>query len=696
MLEKGFIQPSVSPYEAPVLFVKKKDGSLRMCIDYRALNQQTVKNKYPLPRMDDLFDQLRGARYFTKLDLRSGYNQIRIADEDVPRTAFRTRYGHFEYLVMPFGLTNAPATFMGLMNDIFRPYLDKSVIVFLYDILVYSRTRAEHQRHLQQVLEVLRENQLYAKLSKCEFGKTEVDYLGHRMSAKEWRQRFNMTITYVEGKKQLADALTRMPAVNHITTEVKVDADFWTKLINATKTDEEIVGAQKHQGVSTNQGIVFKEERVWIPQETSLQHTILAECHDSPIAGHVDIEKTLETLQMVFYWPKMKEDTANYVRSCGECQQIKATNQAPTGLLQPLPIPSKRWEHISMDLVCELPMTKMGFDSIVVFVDKLSKMIHLCPTRKDVFAPELAQLYLRTIVNHHGLSQVIITDRGTQFTSLFWRTLFGLFKTKLAFSTAYHPQTDGQTERVNRTIEDMLRAFTMEEQEGWDNLLPLVEFAYNNSTNSSTSATPFFLMYGEHPLTPAGLLGRGSPTPITTKMEAVNEFVSRLQEGVARAKIKLHIAQNRQKQYADQHRRHEEFGVGEKVWLSTTNLRLIGSRKLNPRYIGPFTIQQRIGAVAYKLELPSSMKIHPVFHVSLLRRHVPRPVELGAPNAARPPPALIDGEEEFEVERILQKRTRGLRRQRIEYLVQWKGYPLYEATWEPAANLGSTFTDTSV
>ncbi|KAL3675441.1 hypothetical protein R1sor_025389 [Riccia sorocarpa] len=746
MLEKGFIQPSVSPYGAPVLFVKKKDGSLRMCIDYRALNQQTVKNKYPLPRMDDLFDQLRGARYFTKLDLRSGYNQIRIADEDVPRTTFRR------------------------------------VIVFLDDILVYSRTRAEHQRHLQQVLEVLRENQLYAKLSKCEFGKTEVDYLGHRVSAKgiqvmeekveaiqrwsapqdqtqlksflgltrfyrrnyhttereelaivlatkhwkhylgdkafvvetdhkplvyletqkdlskrqirwaEWRQRFNMTITYVEGKKQLADALTRMPAVNHIITEVKVDADFWTKLINATKTDEEIVRAQKHQGVSTNQGIVFKEGRVWIPQETSLRHTILAECHDSPIAGHVGIEKTLETLQRVFYWPKMKEDTANYVRSCGECQQIKATNQAPAGLLQPLPIPSKRWEHISIDLVCELPMTKTGFDSIVVFVDKLSKMIHLCQTRKDVSAPELAQLYLRTVVSHHGLSQVIITDRGTQFTSLFWRitqNLFGLFKTKLAFSTAYHPQTDGQTERVNRTIEYMLRAFTMEEQEGWDNLLPLVEFAYNNSTNSSTGATPFFLMYGEHPLTPAGLLGRGSPTPITTKVEAVNEFVSRIQEGVARAKIKLQIAQNRQKQYADQHRRHEEFGVGEKIWLSTTNLRLIGSRKLNPRYIGPFTIQQRIGAVAYKLELPSSMKIHPVFHVSLLRRYVPRPVELVAPNAARLPPALIDGEEEFEVERILQKRICGLRRQLIEYLVQWKGYPLYEATWEPDANLGN-------
>ncbi|KAL3700980.1 hypothetical protein R1sor_019002 [Riccia sorocarpa] len=754
MLEKGFIQPSVSPYGAPVLFVKKKDESLH---------------------------------------------------EDVPKTAFRTRYGHFEYLVMPFGLTNAPATFMGLMNDIFRPYLDKSVIVFLDDILVYSRTVAEHQRHLQQVLQVLRDNQLYAKLSKCEFGKTEVDYLGHRVSAKgiqvmeekveaiqrwsapqdqtqlksfldltgfyrrfvlrfaqisqpltlllgkgktwqwgtsqeiafealkdallhapilkwydprkpikvatdasgsavgavlqqewedgwhpvayfsrkllpaernyhttereelaivlatkhwkhylgdkafvvetdhkplvyletqkdlsnrqirwaEWRQRFNMTIMYVEGRKQLADALTRMPVVNHITTDVKVDANFWIKLVNATKIDEEIVGAQNRKGISTNQGIVFKEGRVWIPQEVSLRHTILAECHDSAVAGHVGIEKTLETLQRIFYWPKMKEDTATYVRSCRECQQIKATNQSPA-------------------------------------------------------------------VRHHGLSQVIITDRGTQFTSLFWRTLFGLFKTKLAFFTAYHPQTDGQTERANRTIEDMLRAFTMEEQESWDNLLPLVEFAYNNSTNSSTSVSPFFLMYGEHPLTPAALLGRSSLTPITTKVEAVNEFVNRIQEGVARAKTKLQIAQNRQKQYADLHRRHEEFEVGEKVWLSTTNLKLIGCRKLNPRFIGPFTIKRRIGTVAYELDLPSTMRIHPVFHVSLLRRYVSRPPELGAANDARLPPGLIEGEEEFEVERILQKRTRGLRGQRVEYLVQWKGYPLYEATWEPVANLSNS------
>ena len=169
LLDKGYIRPSVSPWGALVLFVKKKDGSLRMCIDYRDLNNVTVKNKYPLPRIDDLFDQLQGAAVFSKIDLRSGYHQLRVSDDDVSKTAFRTRYGHYEFLVMPFGLTNAQAVFMDLMNRIFRPYLDSFVVVFIDDILIYSRTREEHAEHLRIVLNILRENQLYAKLSKCEF-----------------------------------------------------------------------------------------------------------------------------------------------------------------------------------------------------------------------------------------------------------------------------------------------------------------------------------------------------------------------------------------------------------------------------------------------------------------------------------------------------------------------------------------------
>ncbi|KAD5961707.1 hypothetical protein E3N88_13180 [Mikania micrantha] len=179
LLDKGFIRPSFSPWGAPILFVKKKDGSFRMCIDYRELNKLTIKNRYPLPRIDDLFDQLQGATYFSKIDLISGYHQLRVHDDDVPKTAFRTRYGHYEFLVMPFGLTNAPAVFMDLMNRVCRPYLDKFVIVFIDDILIYSRNQQEHAQHLKLILELLAREKLYAKFSKCEFWLREVQFLGH-------------------------------------------------------------------------------------------------------------------------------------------------------------------------------------------------------------------------------------------------------------------------------------------------------------------------------------------------------------------------------------------------------------------------------------------------------------------------------------------------------------------------------------
>ena len=183
MVNKGFVRSRTSPWGAPVLFVKKKDGSMRLCIDYRELNKVTIRNQYPLPRIDDLFDQLQGAKVFSKIDLRSGYHQLRVHGEDVPKTAFRTRYEHFEFLVMPFGLTNAPASFMDLMNRIFRPYLDQFVIVFIDDILIYSGSGEEHAKHLRIILQTLRKHRLYAKLNKCQFWLDSVTFLGHIVSA---------------------------------------------------------------------------------------------------------------------------------------------------------------------------------------------------------------------------------------------------------------------------------------------------------------------------------------------------------------------------------------------------------------------------------------------------------------------------------------------------------------------------------
>jgi hypothetical protein len=235
LLDKGFIRPRNSPWEAPVLFVKKKDGTLRLCIDYRQLNKVTVKNRYPLPRIDDLFDQLKGARVFSKIDLRFGYHQLRIKEQDIQKTAFRTRYGHYEFSVMPFGLTNAPAMFMDLMNWVFWPYLDQYVVVFIDDILVYSNSHLEHEQHLRVVLQTLRENQLYAKLDKCEFWLKEVVFLGHVISAEgifvyprkveavlKWERPTNVIETrsflglagyyrrFIEGFSTIASPLTKL------------------------------------------------------------------------------------------------------------------------------------------------------------------------------------------------------------------------------------------------------------------------------------------------------------------------------------------------------------------------------------------------------------------------------------------------------------------------------------------------------
>ncbi|GKA51991.1 putative reverse transcriptase domain-containing protein [Tanacetum coccineum] len=195
--EKGFIRPSHSPWGAPVLFVKKKDDALRMCIDYRELNKLTIKNRYPLPRIDDLFDQLQGACYFSKIDLCSGYHRLRVRDEDIPKTAFKTRYGHFEFTVMPFGLTNAPAAFMDLMNRVCKPYLDKFVIVFIDDILIYSKSEEEHEAHLKTILDLLKEEKLYTKFSKCEFWLKEVQFLGHVVN----RDGIHVDLSKVESVK---------------------------------------------------------------------------------------------------------------------------------------------------------------------------------------------------------------------------------------------------------------------------------------------------------------------------------------------------------------------------------------------------------------------------------------------------------------------------------------------------------------
>ncbi|KAJ9532845.1 hypothetical protein QJQ45_010962 [Haematococcus lacustris] len=878
LLAKGFIRPSTSPFAAPVLFVRKKDGSLRLCVDFRALNQQTLKNRYPLPRIDDLLDQLSGAQVFSKIDLRSGYHQIRVAEDDIPKTAFRTRYGHYEFTVLPFGLCNAPATFQQLMNDVFKPHLDDFVLVYLDDILVFSKSAADHERHLHLTLSLLRQHQLCANLAKCAFWLDTVDFLGHIVSAAgiqpdptkvkavldwpapqdkhqlrsflgtanyyrrllhhhahrvlpltdllrdeqpwrwgeaeqrafadikaamasspvvrppdfslpftvktdaslfaigavltqqdssgaeyvvayesrklnpaqvnypaherellavlhalttwrhyllgrpfivetdnsatthvltqsnltgrqmRWTQRlaeFDITFVHKAGKHHtVPDALSRRP--DHQLTALSIvdpDPSFFSTFDRHAPEDPAYQAALSQvlsppspsspthlQVIESRLYTTSTPPRLYIPS-SPLRAQLLHEAHDAHTAAHLGRAKTLERLQRHFYWPQMHKTVQEYVRTCDKCQRNKATNQLPPGLLQPLPIPSRNWQQVSMDFIGPLPATPRGHTMIFTIVDKLSKMIHLIPTTTTATAQDTARLFFDHIFKHHGLPEAIISDRDPKFTSDFWTSLFHLTGTRLLLSSAYHPQTDGQTERANRIVEDMLRPYVNDHKTDWDQHLAAVEFAYNNSEHAGTGFTPFYLNYGQHPTTPSALL---LPTPTLVPSQAAEDFVTSMRNNLTAARSALQRSIDTQKLHADQHRRHEEFEVGDLVLLSCANLNLqtaVNSAKLQPRFVGPFKVLAKHSPVSYKLDLPSSMRTLPTFHISRLRHYLSsssfpeRTVEL------QPSPVIIDGEAYFTVEAILGRRWNDAQHA-FQYLIKWAGYDDSFNSWE--------------
>ena len=901
LLEMGLIRPSTSPYGSPVLFVKKKDGSLRLCVDYRALNKVTIKNRYPLPRVDDLLDRLHGASMFSKIDLVSGYFQVRIAEDDIPKTAFRTRYGHYEFTVMPFGLCNAPATFQRMMNDVLRPYLDRFVICMLDDILIYSNSPEEHAEHLRLVLALLRQHKLYAKSTKCEFGVPRLEFLGHVVSGegistcpkkikavedwpaprtttdlrsflglanyyrrfvknyskiaapltallsagtpkvwlpttwtddhtaafqalkdalvsapvlqapdfskpftvktdasdyaigavlsqgggrddrpvafdskklspaetrytvhekellsvvhslRGWRHYLqgrpftvvtdNWAVKYIQTQPQLsrrqarwmetlqeydftiehrpgptnvvADALSRRPDHRPSDNDIIAAICCALNLSSIVKPTADTVGAVRSSAIDDEQyqdllrstrtgarsdflidddllyfvGTDASSKRLYIPSGP-LRAQLISEAHDSIISGHLGRTKTLERLSRTFYWPKMQTTVSDYVKTCPACQVNKPSNRLPLGLLQPLPIPTRRWESVSLDFVMPLPLTPRGYNAILVFVDRLSKMIRIAACKQTVTAEETAQLFFDNVFRHgHGLPTTLVSDRDPRFTSAFWQALFRLLGTKFNMSTANHAQTDGQTERANRTIEEMLRAYVSPLQDDWDLHLTAIEFAYNDSVQASTNHTPFYLNYGQHPATPLAL---SSPAPpAASGVESVDAFVSKLHTTLESARTAIKAAQERQTRNANRHRRDHEFKVGDRVFLSADHLRvpdaIDSKRKLNRRAYGPFKIKRVLSPVTYELDLPSHLRIHPVIHISRLREcnestAFPDREEVYSP----PPPQVIEGEDYFKIEAFVAERGKGRSK---SYLVHWEGYGPEHREWRTASSL---------
>src|SRR6185312_12563789 len=371
-------------------------------------------------------------------------------------------------------------------------------------------------------------------------------------------------------------------------------------------------------------GLVYlgESDRLYIPADVALRTRLLHECHDVPTAGHLGKDKTLEQVKRRFYWPGMDADVLQYVRTCDACQRNKPSQQATAGLLQSLPIPDHPWQQVTMDLITQLPKSQQGNDAIVVFVDKLSKMVHLVATKTTVTAPQLANIFWETVVRHHGLPSSIVSDRDPRFTGHFWRALWKCLGTQLTMSTAFHPQTDGQTERANRTLEEMLRSYVSFQQKDWDEHLVAAELAFNASKHASTGFTPFYLNGGREVSVPLDLAIEEART---TRQPDAAARIQQLHRDLDAAKEHLLKAQQRQAHHADKHRREMRFAVGDAVLLSTAHLKLVGSgdrtAKFTYKYIGPFKIKRVVNNNAYELDLPAQLQIHPVLNVSRLKAY---------------------------------------------------------------------------
>jgi len=402
--------------------------------------------------------------------------------------------------------------------------------------------------------------------------------------------------------------------------------------------------------------------------------------HDSLEAGHPGEHKTNELLSRNYWWPGMTKYVKHYVRTCDTCNRKKHSNQKPKGFLKPIPPPERPWETVTNDFIVQLPKSK-GFDAIWVAADPLTKEAHFIPIKSDINTEETITLYLNNIWKHHGLPKKMLSDRGTQFTSKLMQGLFKRLGIEGSYSTAYHPQTDGQTERINQELEQYLRIFCNYRQNNWSEFLPMAEFAYNNHIHSSTQQSPFFTARGYHPHSIMTQVARSS-------IPRADEMADNIQKLHEETKSAIKLAQENMKRHYDAKRTdisHHELMEGSKVWLDARNVTTTApSKKLADKQLGPFKILRKISSLNYELELPKTIPIHPVFHISLLEPYM----ETTIPDRSQPPPPPIEveGELEYQVERILDAR---LWRNQKQYLVKWLDYSDADNSWEAESNLAN-------
>ena len=893
-LRTGRIRPSKSPMASSFFFIKKgerkagdkkKKAELRPVQDYRKLNSGTIPNKYPLPLIQELLDKTQHSRFFTKLDVRWGYNNIRIKEGDEWKAAFRTNRGLFEPTVMFFGLTNSPATFQSFMNHIFKDLIDDGhVVVYLDDILIFAETREHHDRLVRQVLQVLRDNKLFLKPEKCSFGQTTLSYLGNiigngeiRMSPnkvtavsewpvpqnksqlqsflgfcnyyrrfirnfsgiarplhvltgnvdwtwsdkeqeafeklktsicsepviavyvqgapirvevdssdfanggilsqeidgvwrpiafrsqslsptqqnyeiydkellaivealREWRhylvgnhfeiwtdhqnltyfreaqkinrrqarwytelQDFDFTLVHKKGKQMgKADLLSRRADLdggekhnenvtvlksewfNRVIAIETLDSDFVQRIKQSLNNkDQSVVKALNDKDPSWREedGLLLCQERLYVPRNKKLKEDIIRAHHDSAVAGHPGQKSTRELITRNYYWPQITADVNRYVAGCEKCQRTKPKRHMPKAPLNPHDAPPYPWHTVSGDMIGELPESS-GYNAIAVFVDRFSKQIHVIPSNTNCTALGMATLFRDHVFKLHGKPRKFISDRGSQYKSLFSDEFYRLSGIEANPSTAYHPQTDGQTERINQEIEQYLRLFINYHQSDWADWLALAEFSYNDKRQASTGFSPFYVNSGRHPY-------KGTePNFEESTVPGAAEFVKKMEDIHKETKAALELTAETMKKYYDKKRQpSHQYKVGDKVYLEGLNLTIARPMtKLSDKRYGPFRIVKKVGASAYKLALPQRWsRVHNVFNEHLLTPF--QPPSYPSQKARQPdePPDLEDPDKaEYDVEAILEAKVK---RGKLHYLVKWLGYSDEHNSWEPGGEL---------
>jgi len=908
-LDAGRIRPSSSQYASPAFIVPKSDPTVlpRWVNDYRQMNTNTVTDSYPLPRVEDILADAGRGTIWSKMDMTNSFFHTRMHPDSIPLTAITTPFGLYEWMVMPMGLRNSPPVHQRRVANALRELIGKMCHIYLDDIIIWSNTIEEHERHVRMVLECLRKHGLRLNGKKSEFFSTEIDFLGHHISPrgieantskvdkilnwpvpksatdvraflglvryisvylpklaeftsilsplttkemdkqfpawtpahqaafeavkglvvsrecltvidhlnpgdnkifvttdasdlrtgavlswgptweearpvafdsmqlndaqkrypvhekellaiiralKKWRadllggpiavftdhrtlenfntqkdlsrrqarwqefmSQFEMNIYYVKGEDNtVADALSRLPVEQqldekdhpvprhdawlnknsvNVTLSISADKSFLRDVKTGYLEDtfaKKLIAGTMIPGVHEENGLWYVGDRLVIPRTGSCREDLFRLAHDS--MGHFGADKAYANIRSSYYWPNMRRDLESaYVPGCVDCQRNKSSTSKLKGPLHPLPIPDDRGTSVAIDFIGPLPEDE-GFNCILTMTDRLGSDIRIIPTRTDISAETLASIFFKHWYCENGLPLDIISDRDKLFVSRFWKALHHLTGVKLKMSTAYHPQTDGSSERSNKTVNQCLRYHVQRNQKGWVAALPLIRFQIMNSVNGSTGYSGFQLLMGRSPrLIPPFL--PPSNTDRTPELERATELIERIKWDVEDAKDHLLEAKCMQAFYANKDRGQEDvFKVGDKVMLSTLHRRREFTAndpsrvaKFIPRFDGPYNIVNSMPEFsAYTLDLPNSPNIFPTFHASQLKRFMENDGLLfPSREHARPGPIMTpEGLEEYAIERILDERRRG---RGYQYLVRWVGHGPEEDRWLPRREL---------